>query len=350
MELVEQAVMEGAGRSKACRLLGISVRTYERWKRQPEKPDGRQGPLTRPTNSLSDQERRRVLAVANSARFCDLSPTQIVPILADDNIYLASESTFYRILAQEKLLTHRGRAQVRRHRRPRCYVATGPNQVWCWDITYLRSSVRGRFYYLYLVLDIWSRKIVAWEVHEEENSDLATRLVLSACLLQGVDPEQLVIHSDNGGPMKGATMLATLQWLGIIPSFSRPHVCEDNAFAESIFRTLKYRPAYPTRPFASLQAAQAWVSNFVNWYNLEHRHSAIRYVTPAQRHAGEDVAILARRKALYERTRRNHPTRWTRTTRAWEPIKTVELNPERGEISNVAQTEVGAQAQANEHD
>jgi transposase InsO family protein len=311
------------------------LRTYQRWRREPESGDGRSGPRSKPANSLSEQERQRVVELANSKRFGDLSPTQIVPILAEEGTYVASEATFYRILAQEKLLAHRGQSQPRRHQRPRQYVASGPNRVWSWDITYLRSAVRGKFYFLYLVVDIWSRKIVGWDVHEQESAELASQLVLSACMLHGVDPRRLVIHSDNGAPMKGATILATFQWLGIVPSFSRPRVSQDNAYAEALFKTMKYRPQYPSKAFATLDVAREWVGKFVSWYNFEHRHSAIRYVTPAQRHAGQDILVLAQRKRLYERARRARPDRWTNTTRNWEPIETVVLNPERLEITTV---------------
>lgn len=188
--------------------------------------------------------------------FRDLAPSQIVPILADAGVYLASESSFYRILREAKLLSHRGRAAVATHQRPTERVANGANQVWSWDITYLKSPVKGQFYYLYLVVDVWSRKIVGWAVHEVDSSDLAAALVREAVIREGVAPEALVLHSDNGGPMKGATMLATLQWLGVVPSFSRPRVYDDNPYSEALFRTVKYRPEYPQQPFVSLEDAR----------------------------------------------------------------------------------------------
>ena len=241
-------------------------------------------------------------------------------------MYLASESTFYRILREEKLLSHRGRARAPRRHRPNEQVATGPNQVWSWDITYLRSPVRGWFYYLYLAVDIFSRKIVGWAVHEVEDSDLAAGLIREAALREGVDPGRLVLHSDNGGPMKGATMLATLQWLGIIPSFSRPRVSDDNPYSEALFRTVKYCPEYPKRPFESLEAARLWVARFVGWYNEEHRHSAIRFVTPPQKHSGEEKAILRQREEVYKQAREQNPCRWTGLVRNWKPIIKVVLN------------------------
>jgi putative transposase len=200
-----------------------------------------------------------------------------------------------------------------------------------WDITYLRSPVRGQFYYLHLVVDVWSRMIVAWRVEEIESAEIAAQMIEGACLRYGVDRHQLVIHSDNGGPMKGATLLATLQALGIVPSFSRPRVSEDNPYSEALFRTLKYRPEYPGRPFEGLQEAKAWMQAFVRWYNTEHRHSGIKFVTPAARHAGEAEQILMKRKEVYEQAQRRNPSRWSGTTRNWEPIVEVRLNPSAGD-------------------
>lgn len=250
-----------------------------------------------------------------------------MPILADSGAYIASEASFYRILKENKLLAHRNKARPATHSRPKEYVATGPNHIWSWDITYLKSSVRGKFYYLYLVVAVYSRMIVGWAVHEVESAELASALILEACMRHGVDPEKLTLHSDNGGPMKGATMPATLQWLGIIPSFSRPSVSDDNAFSETLFRTLKYRPEYRSSPFESMDAAEAWMSEFVQWYNFEHRHSGIRFVTHASRHYGEDKAILTKRKEVYEEARKKNPHRWsTGKIRNWEPIFEVRLN------------------------
>ena len=163
---------------------------------------------------------------------------------------------------------------------------------------------------------------------ERESAELAAELVTQACREGNVGPG-LVLHSDNGAPMRGSTMIATLQWLGVVPSFSRPHVSDDNPYSEALFRTLKHTPAYPRLPFADLGSAERWVTRFVNWYNGVHRHSGIRYVTPNERHHGKERAVLARRQDLYERARQANPERWTRTTRNWSPVGLVVLNPER---------------------
>lgn len=161
-------------------------------------------------------------------------------------------------------------------------MTTGPNQVWSWDITYLPGPIRGTFFYLYLFVDVWSRKIVGAEVFGEECNAKASQLLRRICREKGLDPENLVLHSDNGGPMKGATMKATLEQLGVVASLSRPRVSNDNAFSEALFRTLKYRPGYPEGPFESLAHARLWVRSFVGWYNHEHLHSGIGFVTPSE--------------------------------------------------------------------
>ena len=330
MTLVEEAVDAGARWERAVQTLGLTVRTLQRWSGQgADSDDQRCGPRTSPANKLSSAERRRLLAVANTPEYRDLSPQQIVPRLADEQgLYLASESTLYRLLREEKQMAHRQPSRPATATRPREQVATGPNQVWTWDISWLPGPVRGTFFYLYLMLDVWSRKIVGAVVHEEESSHLASQLFVTSCWRWGLDPESLVLHSDNGSPMKGATMLATLQLLGVIPSFSRPGVCDDNPFSEALFRTLKYRPEYPSQPFATLEAGRTWVERFIDWYNTEHRHSAIRYVTPAERHDGREAAILERRRHIYQAARKEHPERWSKQVRNWTPVATVRLNPD----------------------
>lgn len=325
--LVEEAVAAGARRAQACAALGLTARCVQRW--TVDGQDGRLGPKHAPANRLSAAEQRDVVAVAISPEFRDQSPKQIVPKLADRGIYLASESTFYRVLDAENLLRRRGRARPPT-KRPREHVADGPWQLASWDITYLRGPARGEFFYLYLVEDVWSRKILGAEVHAVESTELAAALVerIRAEAGPGVSLVGWILHSDNGGPMKGATMLATMQRLGVVPSFSRPSVSNDNPFSESLFRTMKYVPAYPRDGFVAVEAARVWVAAFVAWYNHEHKHSGIGFVAPADRHAGRDVEILAARRDVYEQARRRNPSRWSRHTRLWSRPDTVTLNPE----------------------
>lgn len=250
-----------------------------------------------------------------------------MPQLADGGEFLASESTIYRLLRAEGQLAHRGRARPAAHHRPKELVATAPNQVWSWDITYLPSLIRGKFFYLYMIVDVFSRKIVGRAVHDAESELHAAALVAATCATEGVRRDQLVVHSDNGRPMKGATMLATFQQLGVAPSFSRPGVSDDNPYSEALFRTMKYRPDYPSKPFASIDHAAAWVDRFVRWYNQVHLHSAIGFVTPDQRHCGDDFTVLEHRSTVYEVARRRNPRRWASKTRSWRRVGVVKLNP-----------------------
>lgn len=326
--LIDEAVASGARQSKACKVIGLSLRTLQRWREKDIGEDGRAGPKHAPKNKLSARERAEIVRVANLPEYRDLSPKQIVPMLADQGTYLGSESSFYRALHAKNQMKDRGSAKpaTKRHR-PTEYVATGPNQVWSWDITYMGSPVRGVFFYFYVVMDVWSRKIVGWTVQASESAVHAQSMIDEACKREAVPRDQLVIHSDNGGPMKAATLLAFLQSIGVVPSFSRPSVSNDNPYSESLFRTAKYRPEYPRKPFASLEAARAWATWFVDWYNTDHRHSAIKFVTPEQRHTGEDVEILKQRAALYEEARARNPDRWTGETRDWSRDEEVVLNP-----------------------
>lgn len=324
--LVEESVASGARQAAACRALGLPARTLQRW--QHSSDDGRHGPKHQPANKLSAGERKKIVTTATSAEFRDQSPKQIVPTLADRGVYLGSESSFYRALHEQGLQQHRGRSRPPTPR-PRGHAANGPWQLAAWDITYLRSHIRGQFFYLYMVVDVWSRKVVAWDVHDFESTDFAADLIEKIRTENpGVDLCGWVLHSDNGGPMKGATMLATLQKLGAVPSFSRPRVSDDNAYAEALFRTLKYCPQYPSKGFATVEDARAWVSLFVAWYNEQHLHSSIGFVTPSARHGGDDLALLDARRKTYELARAKHPERWSRHARQWDRPEIVTLLPE----------------------
>lgn len=330
IELITEARASGARQSQACAVIGISAKTFQRWNQPDNQQDGRLEAKHEPANKLSDLERQRIIKVANEPEYAALPPSKIVPMLADKGLYIASESSFYRVLEAVNQLKHRQKSKSKKSiKKPRALTAVSPNQIYSWDITYLSTQVKGLFLYLYLVLDIYSRKIVGWQVYEKESSALAADLMTDICRREGVTRDQVILHSDNGSPMKGATLLATLQELGIIPSFSRPSVSNDNPYSESLFRTLKYRPEYPEQAFKDLTAARAWVQAFVDWYNTEHLHSSIHFVTPEQRHTGEDVTILAKRKQVYLQAKSAHPERWQGEIRNWNPIKEVHLNPEK---------------------
>ena len=326
LALVADAVAQGARQYAACEMVGVAERTLQRWQCPETVEDGRRGPRTAPRHTLSQSERDQMVAMAARPEFCNASPHQIVPRLADRGEYLASESSFYRVLKTHDLLAHRGQATPAHRARPRAYEVTAPRTLFSWDITYLLSQIRGQYFYLYLFLDVFSRKIVGAEVHAEESMAHSSRLLDRICREEGIEPHQVSVHADNGGAMKGSTMLATMQRLGVMPSFSRPSVSNDNPFSESLFRTLKYCPLYPTKPFASLDEARAWVVTFVQWYNHEHLHSGIRFTTPASRHTGTDTAILDHRARVYHAAQRTHPSRWSGATRNWTKIARVTLN------------------------
>jgi transposase InsO family protein len=330
-----KAQANGARLHLACEIAGIDVRTLQRWRAGEGlvAGDGRPGAVRpTPAHALSVQEQQELLRVANTARFADVPPARIVPMLADEGVYLASESSFARVLRAQGQSRRRGRAKVPGSSRPpTTHIATAPRQVWCWDMTFLPTRVAGRWFYLYVILDLYSRKIVGWEVQPKDDAQHASELVRRTALAERISTfeKKPVLHGDNGATLKATTVLTMLQWLGVRPSYSRPRVSDDNAFAEALFRTAKYRPEFPSKAFIDLDEARAWASQFVHWYNVDHRHSAIRYVSPAQRHAGEDHALLAARHALYQQARERNRARWSRDTRNWTPVGPVALNPER---------------------
>lgn len=327
--LIDEACIKGARQQKACEVVGISARSLQRWRRDSGSEDGRKQAAQnrRPANKLTEAERQKIIDVCNQPEYEYMTPHQIVPDLADKGTYIASESSFYRVLRDAGQLAHRGKAKAPTNHRPEPVVATGPNQVWSWDITYLRSTILGVFFYLYMIVDVYSRKIVGWEVFETEDSDHASSLLRKTYMREGINGDDLLLHSDNGSPMKGATMLATLQKLGVAPSFSRPGVSNDNPYSEALFKTLKYQPLYPQRPFASVEDARQWVADFTEWYNEIHHHSEIKFVTPSQRHRQEDTEVLKHRRQLYERMKKTFPARWAGQVRNWDPIEEVSLYP-----------------------
>ena len=310
----------------------MSLRTYRRWY-QNETIHEDQRPIAlrpEPSNKLSEEERQAILVVCNQPEYANLPPTQIVPTLLDKGEYIASESTYYRVLAKAGQLRSRGRQRSRQKAaKPTSYTATKSNQVYTWDITYLPSGVHGQFYYLYLIEDIYSRKIVGYEVHERECGELASQLLQRTVMREQCFNQPLVLHSDNGSPMKSLTFKAKMEELGIISSYSRPRVSDDNPYVESLFRTLKYVPSWPKKGFKSLDLSRAWVDSFVHWYNTEHKHSRLNYVTPSERHSGKDAAILSHREKVLSAHRSKKPERWSKNIRNCQPIGAVHLNPER---------------------
>lgn len=322
--LVAHARSAGVRLKFTCDMLGVSLRTLQRWIKNPAGDDARKNNRFAVTNALTKDERAAALSIACSPEFRDKSPNQIIPILAEKGSYIASESTFYRLLRAAGMLTHRSKAKAPTRERPEEMKATAPNQIWTWDISYLLTTCRGKYFYLYLILDIWDRSIVGWSVHEEESGVLASDLLRKTCIQQNVNAGELIVHQDNGAPMVSFEFLATLSQWGRA-SYSRPGVSDDNAYSESQFRTLKYRPDYPER-FLDIKSAIAWVQTYVDWYTTEHRHSGIGFVTTQQRREGTDIQILQTRRATYEIARAAHPERWSRNIRKWARPKIVFLN------------------------
>lgn len=292
-----------------------------------QRPHAERKPSSR---CLTQEEKQLIIKTVNQKEYQSLPPSQIVPALADQGTYIASESSFYRVMREHGLQNHRGKAHKPANQPLSTHRATGPNEVWSWDITYLAGPIQGIFFYLYLILDIYSRDIVGWEVWSEESAEHASQLIRKAVMAQGILTKftPLVLHSDNGSPMKGATMLETLYKLGIIASRSRPRVSNDNPYSESLFKTCKYRPEYPSKGFTTLEDARNWVKEFVQWYRFSHRHSGIQFITPHQVHTHKAEGILEERRKIYKLAKERHPERWSRHCRKWELPSEVWLNPE----------------------
>jgi transposase InsO family protein len=338
--LLEEGISRGVSAKAIADLFGLATRTLRRWglmiRAQGFSRDQRKGASRHVMHRFSEEERQQVLSTVNDPRFADLTPNQIVAILSEEGDYVGSESTIYRIMRQEGLLHHRGRSRPPREpREPPVLEATGIHQVLAWDITLLPGPVRGQFYYLYMVLDVWSRRILGVEVHERECGELAKHFFDRVCRDEGINSgSSTILHADNGNAMRAATLESRLEELGVLRSFSRPRISNDNPYSESLFRTAKYRPDYPRRPFASVEEACLWVASFVDWYNHRHRHSGIKFVTPAQRHSGQAVEICRHRAVVYEQARQRHPRRWSRSTRCWRQPEVVWINPPPTEIEH----------------
>ena len=295
------------GALAACAALGVARATY--YRRQAPRPTPR--PRPKPGRALTSEERTVVLAELNSARFVDLAPREVYARLLDEKQYFCSISTMYRVLAAAGAV--RERRDVLRHpsyARPEL-LATAPNQVWSWDVTKLRGPRKGEYYCLYLVLDLFSRYVVGWMIAPTENGVLAGELIDEACINQGIAEGTLTLHNDRGSPMKARSFAVTLAELGVLQSFSRPQVSNDNPYSEAVNKTLKYTPGYPGR-FASLDDARAYVRRFIAWYNYDHRHTGLNLHTPADVHQGRAAMVTAARQRVLEVAYAHHPERFVR--------------------------------------
>ena len=293
--------------SAACQTLGVPRSSFYR-ARQPKRASK---PRPKPERALKPQEKEQVRQVLNSEPFQDSAPREVYATLLDAGQYLCSWRTMYRILKEHQLVRER-RNQLRHptYTRPEL-LATGPNQLWSWDITKLRGPAKWTYYYLYTILDVYSRYVVGWLIAERESARLAEHLIGETCAKQGIEPDQLTLHADRGSAMISKTVALLLADLGVTKTHSRPHVSNDNPYSESQFKTMKYRPGYPDR-FGSIQDARAWARLFFHWYNHEHYHSGLALLTPATVHYGQAQAVLERRQETLKAAYALHPERFVR--------------------------------------
>jgi putative transposase len=314
------------GISDACQALTVSRATFYR----SQEPPAPARPLPTPRRSaraLTQAERAETLSVLHSEEFVDSAPAAVCATLLDQGRYLCSPRTMYRLLeAEGEVRERRNQLTHPRYQAPEL-LATAPNQVWSWDITKLRGAVKWTYYYLYVVLDIFSRYVTGWMVATRESAELAKQLLLESCLKQGIALGQLIVHSDRGSSMTSKPVALLLADLGVTRSLGRPHVSNDNPFSESHFKTLKYCPAFPDR-FGSLEHARSFSGEFFPWYNREHRHSGIAMLTPEMVHYGRTEEVIAARRLVLEEAFRQHPERFVR--KRPEPLQlpaAVWINP-----------------------
>ena len=295
------------GVKPACEALGVSRATFYR-RRGPSEP---QQPRPTPSRALSAEERQSVLDALVSPRFVDRAPAEVYATLLEEGTYLCSERTMYRVLAEQVAVRER-RNQLRHpeYEKPQL-VATGPNQVWSWDITKLLGPQKWTYYYLYVLLDIFSRFVVGWMLARRENSALAGRLIEETCAKHGVEPDVLTLHSDRGTPMTSKCTAQLLADLGVTRSLSRPQVSDDNPFSEAQFKTMKYHPGFPKR-FGGFEPAHVFSRDFLHWYNQDHRHGGIAMLTPATVHYGRADLVLAERQSVLNAAFAAHPERFPR--------------------------------------
>lgn len=308
-----------------CSYIGISERTIQRWNLTGV-DDGRKGAQKRVVRKLSDEERAEIYRITCSDEYKDLNPHEIYNSLLDKGIYLASESSFYRILRENKAIIHRRETKEGISRKqPDELRATCKNQVWMWDITWLKTDVQGIYQYAYVIEDLFDRSIVGWSIYENESDEHAKALFEAVTKKEKAYPQ--FVHSDNGNAMKGITLIAFYYRLGIVPSFSRPRVSDDNPFIESFFKTLKYTCGYP-KFFTSIDHSRKWFADFINWYNTAHMHSALQYVTPYQKRNGEHYMIFENRNQVLSEARKKNPERWgSRKTKEYTIQAAETLNP-----------------------
>jgi len=306
MKAAEQ-LSERTGVSAACESLGIPRSSFYRARQPKSEPK----PRPTPERALTPEEKEQVRQTLNSERFQDSAPRQVYATLLDDGKYLCSWSTMYRILNEHQEVRER-RDQLRHpnYTKPEL-LATGPNHLWSWDITKLKGPAKWTYYYLYTILDVFSRYVPGWLIAECESATLAKQLIAESCTKQGIEPDQLTLHADRGSAMRSKTVAHLLADLGVTKTHSRPYVSNDNPYSESQFKTMKYRPDFPER-FGSIQDARAWARPFFHWYNHEHHHSGLGLLTPVTVHYGQAQAVIEQRRKVLLAAYAAHPERFVR--------------------------------------
>jgi putative transposase len=295
------------GVSAACQSLGVPRSSFYRAQR----PGQELKPRPTPQRALSQEEKVQVRDTLNSERFQDCSPRQVYATLLDEGTYLCSWRTMYRVLDEHQEVRER-RNQLRHpgYSKPEL-LATGPNQLWSWDITKLKGPVKWTYYYLYTILDVFSRYAPGWMIADRESATLAEELISATCEKQGIQPGQLVLHADRGSSMRSKPVALLLADLGVTKTHSRPYVSSDNPYSESQFKTMKYRPDFPER-FGSIEDARAWARSFFNWYNHDHHHTALGLMTPATVHHGQARQVTEQRQQVLQVAYAVHPERFVR--------------------------------------
>ena len=321
IELIDEAMASGARQSTACAVIDLDERRLRNWRKFVD--DGRTGGYRAKDQALSAAEKDAIVEAFSAPDVKELPPKQAFIRLLDRGVYLGSYSSFLRVLKERKVVGDKCHRKGTNKKRPELR-ATAPNQIWCWDITWLESRTKGKYFYLYMIIDMYSRKVVGWTVAARENGGVARRLFARTLQAEGISKDQLTVHSDNGKPMRSRTLRALYHLLSVLASYGRPHTSNDNAYAESLFATLKGRVAFPEY-FGSVQAAEAFCTEFFQWYNEEHQHSGLDYVTPSQVHTGAHLAIFAKRNALIQQQRLLHPKRHGGKPKVYGTPKTVRL-------------------------
>ena len=327
MRPVAEKLAETIGMQAACAALALPRSSQYRNR----KPRREKSTPTTSVRALSQAEKERVLQELNSERFQDLSPREIYATLIDEGRYLCSWRSMYRILAENHEVCER-RNQLRHpnYARPEL-LATGPNQLWSWDITKLLGPVKWTYYYLYTIMDVFSRYVVGWMIAERESSTLAQALISETCARQGIQPNQLTIHADRGSSMTSKPVALLMADLGVTKTHSRPHVSNDNPYSEAQFKTLKYQPDYPAH-FGCQPDARAWAIKFFKWYNQDHHHSGLALLTPAEVHYCHSDIVLQKRQVVLLEAYKLHPQRFVKGSPMPELLqKAVWINPPKPE-------------------